>query len=573
MKSAITRLWHYGIAVGLLVCLSQSVAAQAPAFTQATVCGTAVGSGSFALATALTADAQGNAFLTGYFNGTVRFGSITLVGSYSAFVAKRDAAGTWLWAVSGVGATCSAIALDAQGQVYVTGLLGGGALNVPTTYTFGTITLTTAGGTDVLVAKLDAATGTWLWAQRAGFGTAAAGANRAMAIALDGLGGAYVAGTFDGPIIRIGSTTLYNAGNSTSTLRKDIFLAHLDATTGAWEWAQGAGDAQNDDTVTGLTTDGQGNAYLTGIFGFGIAFPPFQLSNATGACYLAKVNARGTWQWAQNVVGTQGAGTFAGTGGTYCNGLAADGQGHLYVCGGFSGATAPFGSTTLTNASATYQGPGAPGSVQMSDAFVARLNANTGAWQWATRAGGPDAESLTQVMVRGSRVYTSGVFGRTPAQGPPSPGGSAFGATAVVSTGKTDLVVAGLDTAGTWQWAVRAGSLEEDVVTGLVADAGNRLHVLGTFAGATAQFGSLSVAANATGYTVFLAQLAGGPLSSALSRATSPFSLYPNPGLTHQKWQSAFAASGAVLQPLVVIAFSTQMCPHGPEWNCRIFDA
>ena len=281
-----------------------------------------------------------------------------------------------------------------------------------------------------------------------------------------------------------------------------------------------------------MATDPQGSAYLTGTFGLGISFPPFQLTNASGACYLTKVNAAGSWQWAQNIVGTQGNGTFNGAGGTYSAGLAADGQGHLYVCGGFSGATAPFGSTILANASATYQGPTAPGTVQMADAFVARLNTQTGAWQWATRAGGPDDEYLTQVVVRGNRVYAAGVFGRQSGQGPTSPGGSAFGTTALVSAGKTDLVVASLDTAGTWQWAVSAGSPEVDAMTGLVAGAGNRLHLIGNFCGAAAQFGAFSVAANSNGYTGFLAQLAGGPLATASPGLNAPFSLFPNPART-----------------------------------------
>jgi hypothetical protein len=62
-----------------------------------------------------------------------------------------------------------------------------------------------------------------------------------------------------------------------------------------------------------------------------------------------------------------------------------------------------------------------------------------------------------------------------------------------------------------------------------VSDAGNRLHLFGTFDGAVAQFGSLSVMANAIGYTDFLAQLAGGPLATASPELNSLFSLYPNP--------------------------------------------
>ncbi len=519
MKSIITHVGLFGIVTGLIASLTQSAAAQTPVFSRANVCGVPLGLGFDVFPRAIATDRQGNTFVAGSFYGTVRFGTTTLTGAGGdAFVAKRDANGVWLWAVSGGGAeadACAAIALDALGQVYVTGYFAAGLRNVPTTATFGSTTLTTAGGADVLVAKLDANTGAWLWAQRGGSGNANSGEDIGRFLATDGNGGLYVVGSYDGPRIVIGTTSIYKPG---------AFLARIDAATGAWTWAKSAGHGK----VNALAADAQGNGYLGGTFG---TLPPLQLT-APRTGYVVKFDRAGAWQWAATAGGNEGTGTYTGmdgTNGTECAGLAVDDQAHVYVCGYFDGTTATFGSTTLANASEAYRGPNVPGTMQMADAFVARLSAQTGAWQWATRAGGPDTEYLTHIAVRGNRIYTGGVFGRHPIQGPPSPGGSTFGTTTLVSTSKTDLLVAGLDTAGTWQWAAKAGSTEEDHMTGLVTDAGNRIHLTGIFEGTAARFGSLNVTAASRGYTGFLAQLASSPLASALPGATAAFSLYPNP--------------------------------------------
>ncbi len=541
-KSTLTHFWRFSIAIGLLAFLMQSAAAQAPTFTQATVCGTAVNAGSLVLATAITTDTQGNVVVAGRFNGTVRFGATTLVGTNDAFVAKRDAAGTWLWAASGGGTNsdaCADIALDNLGQVYVTGYFAAGASSTPSTATFGSTTLTTAGGSDVLVAKLDGTTGAWLWAQRAG--NVDSSNDRGELLAADGRGGFFIVGAYDGRAIRIGATSIES--NSS-----DKFLARIDAATGTWDWAVRAGLG----TVTDLAVDAQGNGYLSGR----LYYLPTSQGTDLRLSHVAKFNWSGAWQWAAGAGSSRGTGS-SNEGYTNCLGLAVDEQAHLYVCGSFNGATATFGSTTLDNRSFVfYSAHSELGSVQMRDAFVARLNTQTGAWEWATRAGGPEDESLTQITVRGNRVYTSGTFGRYADQrDPPIPGGSVFGTTRLFSTGNTDIVVAGLDTDGNWTWAVKAGSAEEDEMTGLAIDAANRIHLAGKFGGTTAQFGTLSVPAASVSPTSFLAQLAGGPLPTASPGGATPFSLYPNParsavtvtGLPASQAVSVFDAVGRLV--------------------------
>ncbi len=78
-------------------------------------------------------DAAGNVYTTGAFSGTLRLGGFTLVsrGGQDLFVGKQDTSGNWLWVRSAGGASGDdagrAVAVDAEGNVYVTGVFQGQA--------------------------------------------------------------------------------------------------------------------------------------------------------------------------------------------------------------------------------------------------------------------------------------------------------------------------------------------------------------------------------------------------------------------------------------------------------------
>jgi hypothetical protein len=97
----------------------------------------------------------------GSFDGTVDFdpgpgtSNQTSAGADDIFVAKYSATGSLLWArrMGGSGADAGAgIAVDGADDAYATGAFSG-------TATFGTTTLTSAGGLDIFVAKLTQSTG------------------------------------------------------------------------------------------------------------------------------------------------------------------------------------------------------------------------------------------------------------------------------------------------------------------------------------------------------------------------------------------------------------------------------
>ena len=97
-------------------------------------------------------DGSGNSVVTGSFSGSATFGDTTLTsaGSSDMFIAKYDADGNFLWAAQAGGADQERgldVATDGSGNSIVTGWFR-------STATFGDTTLTSAGSSDMFIAKL-----------------------------------------------------------------------------------------------------------------------------------------------------------------------------------------------------------------------------------------------------------------------------------------------------------------------------------------------------------------------------------------------------------------------------------
>ena len=220
--------------------------------------------------------------MTGFFRGSATFGpgevnetTLTSPGSFDIFVAKYDASGDLVWAKRAGGTSNDqgrGIAVDGSGNSFVTG-----SFQDPATFGPGETnetTLTSAGGSDIFVAKYDAS-GDLVWAKRAGGTSFESGRG----IAVDGSGTSYVTGFFDvsatfGPG-ETNETTLASAGSV------DIYVAKYDA-SGDLVWAKRAGGPDPfGDSGRGIAVDGSGNSYVTGFF-YGLAtFGPVETNETT----------------------------------------------------------------------------------------------------------------------------------------------------------------------------------------------------------------------------------------------------------------------------------------------------
>jgi len=113
-------------------------------------------------------DKAGNAYITGFYRGTVSFGSLSLTGPaglyYSMFIAKCNTDGEYIWVNKSTGpagsSNGSAVSVDNAGNCYF-----GGNFGVP--ITLGSTTLTNSGYADVFVTKTDSM-GNFIWATHCG---------------------------------------------------------------------------------------------------------------------------------------------------------------------------------------------------------------------------------------------------------------------------------------------------------------------------------------------------------------------------------------------------------------------
>ncbi len=358
---------------------------------------------------------------------------------------------------------------DTSGNVYLTGSFTG-------TIRLGSNVLTSAGSTDIFVAKWNPVSQTFLWVQQAG----GIGDEVPYGVALDGPN-IYVTGTFGSPTCSIGTTVLTNSSVSATA---DIFVAKLieSGGNGRFTWAQQAGGLGND-VAYGLAVSGA-NLYITGPFGSPTAsFGTMFLTNVGARdTYVAKLvdnGLTGSFTWVQQAGGSDDDVT---------NAVAVQGN-DVYVVGSFRSAAVAFGTTTVVNASSGT-----------ADMFVAKLTdaGTSGSFTWATRGGGVTDEYCVSVAVNGSNVYVLGGFNGI---------GVSFGTVSLTTNGATDVFIAKLtDTGnqGNFVWAQRGGGLGDEKPA-VLAVRGPNLYVAGSFSGSRSNFGSSSLSATGV-YDVFVAR-------------------------------------------------------------------
>lgn len=179
---------------------------------------------------AIAVDGSGNVAFGGYFNGSVDFGggTLTATASYDMFLVKLNDNGQHLWSKrygGALGQNPNGMGFDAAGNLYAAGTFEG-------TIDFGGGTLTTAGGDDIWLAKLDAS-GNHIWSKR--FGDSQK--QFVLGLAVSKTGDLAIPITFEG-------TLNFGASSITSAGLVDIGHARFDS-AGNSLWARRAGDAVN----------------------------------------------------------------------------------------------------------------------------------------------------------------------------------------------------------------------------------------------------------------------------------------------------------------------------------------
>lgn len=150
-------------------------------------------------ANSITTDNLGNSYITGYFNTTAAFGSITISGqSQDAFVAKFDPNGNCLWAkVMGgqFGDTGYGVEVDNSGNVFCTGQYKGAGIFGPLTFNSTTNPTNGLPSYDIFLSKLNSS-GNFLWTKDG----KAKYDDRGISITTDAIGNCYLTGQFSDTI-------------------------------------------------------------------------------------------------------------------------------------------------------------------------------------------------------------------------------------------------------------------------------------------------------------------------------------------------------------------------------------
>ncbi|MBP9789193.1 MAG: SBBP repeat-containing protein [Bacteroidia bacterium] len=276
-------------------------------------------------ARALVVDRDGNIYLTGYFSGTARFGSINVTssGNNDVFIAKIDSAGDPQWVRKGGGSREDrgrGVALDRQGNVFITGTFTQSA-------NFSGTTLNSLGKNSLFVTKYDN-NGNFQWAKGAG---TCCDTTRGNAISVDLNGDAYIAGYFKDNTT-IGSNSFTAFGSS------DIFVAKYNGSNGNVIWSKQAGGPYEDLAFACAFDTVKNQLYVTGQVDDHGNFGSIYVGSAGNRdVVIAAYDANGTELWARPGGGNQ---RDAGQAITY------DTLGNIYTTGFFND-TASFGTTVL----------------------------------------------------------------------------------------------------------------------------------------------------------------------------------------------------------------------------------
>ena len=206
-------------------------------------------------AQSIVVSSDGSVYITGYFFGVLGFDSlsVTSADSVNIFIAKYSSVGNVQW-VKGAGGTGNdngmSIAVSNTGSAYVTGSFSG-------TATFGTLSVTSTGGSDMVVIKYSSS-GQVQWARRAG-GT---GDDEGRSITVSSDGSVYVTGVFSG-------TATFDTLSVASAGYYDVFIAKY-SSDGQIQWVKRAGGASYDYGLSIVVSE-DGSVHVAGYVPSGTA--------------------------------------------------------------------------------------------------------------------------------------------------------------------------------------------------------------------------------------------------------------------------------------------------------------
>lgn len=344
----------------------------------------------------ISIDSSENIYLSGYFRLATDFDpgpgttSITSVGGNDMYILKLDSSGNLVWVKtigSGGHDFAYSVINDSSGNVYVTGGFTGTVDFDPGA---GTANLTSAGGIDAFLLKLDSSGG-YVWAKSIG----GSGDDYGQSITRDTAGNFIIGGFFSNTADFDPDGGVFNM---TSAGGRDAFVVKLDPSL-TFIWAKSLGGTTNDVAQSIIVDPGTGDIYIKGEFsGTADLDPGLNTYNITSInatdIFLTKLDSSGSFMWAKSIAGVA-------FGSLWGSPIVLDAYGYLYVAGGFTN-TVDFnrGNAEIQNKS----------SAGIDDIFLLKLNPS-GGFVWVKTMGSTGEEGAYAVAVDSlNNLYLSGYY-------------------------------------------------------------------------------------------------------------------------------------------------------------------
>lgn len=421
----------------------------------------------------IATDSQGNFYITGDFGNKLAFGTDTLYSQDSPntdiFLVKYDSMGIYLWSKSfgspGVDYSYG-ITTDQTGQVYICGRFDGDSLPL------GNLTIYDQGdASSGFVAKLNP-NGQTIWASAtAGKSAFPSTFDDLRAVTVDNAGSVYVTGGFNSDTLYAGNlfTTMKHGPGGTGITNMYV-IKYSSSGNPLWITGESQGSDPGFNTGLGITTDDNGNVYMTGVFeGVQTVLGQRTLTvydRTEGVC--SKLDPQnGQFVWVKAIRGySPQSNTF-----DYGTGIFTDHSGHVYVGGNYAGIRCDFDSVyQITNPSNAQNPMGAK-------AFLFKLDQNNGAPIWGKAYGdNPSGDVFAQgwaVNANATRIALAGVF-----TGQPTIGNIALPSTVIQVN---DSYFMEMDTTGTVLRGFAATGDLEDEASSVCYDPSGRIAGLGYF--------------------------------------------------------------------------------------------
>ena len=493
-------MWGYRSAASLFVFVAMLLAWAGPAGAIVPTPGWAnayFGEGNAVNAT--VGDADGNIYIAGLMNSsTLTLDTISLTGipgGSNLLFAKFRTNGEVIWAKNfggNAGTTyANAIAVDIGGNIYATGFFSGSG-NLDVGNGVPPLAPLAGNSPTMFVVKLNAADGLAVWVKAYGApGTSTTG----KAVAVDPSGSPVFMGEFSGGDIMVDAIQV-SLGPTTPVngrSNKSAVIAKVDRTTGTASWAISSTGANASASVGALGADNAGNIYASGYFSGGNMIVGGQTMTKVGSSnlWLAALDSSGAPIWAKSYGGT---GVNADASGSN---LAVDGDGNSYIAGNYTGGALDFGTT--------------PPLAEVGADFVVAKISPTGntiwARNWGTVSGINKAYSIArdssgEIYFTATSLTASLTIGNTvlPRRG---------------SQSVADMVIARLDASGNATWAARYGGVGATINPTALATTGiSNLIAGGRFYAGSFDIETFPLAnSGSSGTTMFLANFVlGQPL-------------------------------------------------------------